>query len=238
MTPADFAVVNAHSPDAVKFSEGVAARKLTFGHGSAVDDGVRDLGGKLTLRWNGAEETYEVNNKALRGAHNRENAMAALLLARAQGVAPAQVQDGLDHFPGLAHRLEFVRALDGVEWINDSKATNVDSTLVALRSFEQGVILIAGGRGKGAPYDPLVALAKQRVRAVLSIGEDAPAVEAAFQGVVPVVACRELATAVKRAKMLAKPGDTVLLSPACASYDQFKHFEHRGDTFKALVGAL
>jgi UDP-N-acetylmuramoylalanine--D-glutamate ligase len=239
-TEADFAVANAHDRDVMRLTEGLRPRRFTFGFGSPVGSGVRDLAERLTLRLtdDGAEEHYQVVNRALRGKHNRENAMAALLLARGIGVPPAKVQAGLDGYPGLPHRLEFVRTLDGVEWINDSKATNVDSTLVALRAFTHGVILIAGGRGKGAPYTPLVELAPDRVRAVLTIGEDAPTVEKAFEGVVPVVACRELATAVKRAKMLAQEGDTVLLSPACASYDQFRNFEHRGETFKAMVQAL
>jgi UDP-N-acetylmuramoylalanine--D-glutamate ligase len=109
---------------------------------------------------------------------------------------------------------------------------------VALRSFEQGVVLIAGGRGKGAPYEPLVELARGRVRAVLTVGEDALAIQRAFEGVVPVVSCREISVAIERARSLVRPGDTVLLSPACASYDQFKNFEDRGDRFKMQVAAL
>ncbi len=239
-TEADFAVVNAHDADALRFSDGIRARRLTFGFGPPIDGGIRDRAERIVLRLEAgaAEEGYQITNRALRGKHNRENAMAAIVLARGVGIEPGHVQAGLDRYPGLAHRMEFVRTLDGVEWINDSKATNVDSTLVALRAFAHGVILIAGGRGKGAPYTPLVELARDRVKAVLTLGEDAPAVEKAFAGVVPVVACRELATAVKRAKMLATEGDTVLLSPACASYDQFKNFEHRGESFKGLVQAL
>jgi UDP-N-acetylmuramoylalanine--D-glutamate ligase len=125
-----------------------------------------------------------------------------------------------------------------VEWINDSKATNVDSTAVALKTFPSGVWLIAGGRGKGAPYEPLVELSRGRVKGVLTLGEDAPAIARAFQGSFPVFDCGDLAGVVSRAAALAVEGDTVLLSPACASYDQFKNFEHRGQIFKALVNAL
>jgi UDP-N-acetylmuramoylalanine--D-glutamate ligase len=238
-TADDFAVINAHDKDAMRLSEGIASKRFTFGHGSPVARGIRNLAERLTLRLSDAtEEQYRIDNKALRGMHNRENAMAAILLARAFGVSAEQVQKGLDGYPGLPHRLEYVRTLDEVEYINDSKATNVDSTLVALRTFSRGLILIAGGRGKGAPYTPLVELAKGRIRTVLTIGEDATNIEQAFTGVVPVVSCRDLATAVQRAKVLAKAGDTVLLSPACASYDQFKNFEHRGESFKILVNAL
>jgi UDP-N-acetylmuramoylalanine--D-glutamate ligase len=236
----DFAVVNAHDAAAMRLSENINSVRYTFGHGSTVTRGIRNLGGKLNLRLADdlADESYALGNRALRGLHNRENAMAAVLLTRLFGVEKEKVQAGLDSYPGLPHRLEWVRELDGVEWINDSKATNVDSTLVALRSFENGLVLIAGGRGKGAPYEPLVALAKGKIRAVLTIGEDAPAVQRAFEGVVPVVGCRELQVAVERARTLARRGDTVLLSPACSSYDQFKNFEERGDRFKMLVAGL
>ena len=236
----DFAVINAHSPDAMALSDGIKSLRYTFGHGSPVARGIRDLGGKLTLRLadDMPDESYTVTAKSLRGVHNRENAMAAILLARGFGVPKDKIQGGLDTYPGLPHRMELVRELNGVEWVNDSKATNVDSTLVALRSFDEGVILIAGGRGKGAPYDPLVALAKGRIKAVLTVGEDAGNIQRAFEGVVPVVSCRELQVAVERALALARKGDTVLLSPACASYDQFKNFEDRGERFRMMVAAL
>ncbi|MBL9038804.1 MAG: UDP-N-acetylmuramoyl-L-alanine--D-glutamate ligase [Archangium sp.] len=182
--------------------------------------------------------TYRVANRALRGAHNLQNAMAAAMLASLAGVPAEVVQRGLDSFPGLPHRLEFVRDVGGVEWINDSKATNVDSSLVALNALAGRVWLIAGGKGKGAPYAPLVQAAKGKLRGVLTIGADAPAIATAFASETTVEACGTLEKAVARAKEVAVAGDTVLLSPACASYDQFDHFEHRGDTFKTLVRAL
>jgi UDP-N-acetylmuramoylalanine--D-glutamate ligase len=128
--------------------------------------------------------------------------------------------------------------LDGVEWVNDSKATNVDSVLVALRAFPGNLLVIAGGKGKGAPYQPMVDEGRGKVQAVLTIGQDADTIAAAYKGVAAVHPCGTLEAAVRRARELAKPGDTVLLSPACASYDQFKNFEDRGDTFKRLVQAL
>ena len=236
----DFAVVNAHDPEVMRLSEGIAATHYTFGRGAPVPFGIRDDGEHLVLRLSddAAVERYAIENRALRGAHNRENAMAAILLARTFGVPADAVRAGLHTFGGLAHRMESVRTLDGVEWVNDSKATNVESTVVALRAFETGVVLIAGGHGKGAPYAPLVALGPGRIRAVLTVGEDAPAIEQAFSGVVPVVTCRTLEVAVQRAHALARPGNTVLLSPACSSYDQFKNFEERGARFAALVAKL
>ncbi len=193
--------------------------------------------GGFRVEW-GGDLSFRVNARSLRGAHNLQNAMAATLLALASGAAPTGIQAGLDAYPGLPHRLESVRILDGVEYVNDSKATNVESSLVALAAFPKGVWLIAGGKGKGAPYRPLVDAAAGRVNGVLTVGADAPLIESAFQGAFPVHACGDLAAAVAKARSLAKEGEVVLLSPACASYDQFKNFEDRGEQFKTLVKGL
>jgi len=180
----------------------------------------------------------ELRVATLRGTHNRENAFAACLLARHLGVKLEALQRGLDTYPGLAHRLEPVRVLDGVEWINDSKATNVDSVEKSLSAFEGNVHIIMGGRGKGAPYTPLRELMRGRVKTILTIGEDAPAIASQLSGVAEIEPCSVLATAVSRARKRARGGDVVLLSPACASYDQFRNFEDRGEQFKALVRGL
>jgi len=192
--------------------------------------------GKSALTADGTE--YQLRAPTLRGAHNAENALAALLLSRHLGAPAEALQRGLDTYPGLPHRLEPVRMLHGVEWVNDSKGTNVDSVEKSLSAFDRGVLLIMGGRGKGSPYRPLRALFPGRVRELLTIGEDAPRIAQELGDLVPVTACGELRTAVARARELARAGDTVLLSPACASYDQFKNFEDRGDQFKALVRGL
>jgi UDP-N-acetylmuramoylalanine--D-glutamate ligase len=152
-----------------------------------------------------------------------------------------EVQAGLDAFPGLPHRLELVRERGGVEWVNDSKATNVDSTQVGLAAFPSArpqVVLILGGRGKRAPYVPLRSLFPGRVKALLTIGEDAPAIERELGDLAPTEGCGTLARAVQRAAQLTDHGDAVLLSPACASYDQFKSYEHRGESFRRLVQEL
>jgi UDP-N-acetylmuramoylalanine--D-glutamate ligase len=157
------------------------------------------------------------------------------------GVPGAAVQAGLDAFPGLPHRLELVAEGRGIEWVNDSKATNVDSTTVGLAAFPAGsprLVLIMGGRGKGAPYAPLRPLFAGRVKALLTIGEDAPTVERELGDLVPTEPCGDLARAMKRAAALSGPGDVVLLSPACASYDQFKSYEERGDAFRRLATEL
>jgi len=234
----DVAVVNAD--DAIAVSLAPEGRGYGFtlhqdlppgfqgGAAALPDGGFRLMGGG----------SFTLANRALRGAHNLQNAMAASLLASLSGVPDRAIQEGLDSYPGLPHRMEVVRTLDGVEWINDSKATNVDSSVVALRAFKGGVLLIAGGQGKGAPYAPMVEASRGKVRAVLTIGQDAPAIEAAYRKGFVVMSCGTLENAVAEAHRRGRPGDVVLLSPACASYDQFRNFEDRGDTFKRLVGAL
>ncbi len=239
-----FAVVNADDRDVVR----LAKRSHVPVYGFTCDPAKTNEGfagvatgaaGAFVLLGGGFKgERYAVKNAALRGDHNLQNAMAATLMARLFGATREQVQAGLDAFPGLAHRLERVRELDGVEWINDSKATNVDSSLVALKALKGGIWLIAGGKGKGAPYQPLVDAARGKLNGVLTIGKDAPNIEAAFQASSKIYPCGTLDAAIAKARALAKAGDTVLLSPACASYDQFDNFEHRGDTFKRLVRSL
>jgi UDP-N-acetylmuramoylalanine--D-glutamate ligase len=237
--PTDAAVFNADDKEICRLVQGAVGRKLAFtlraGVPSAPHEGLAVADG---AGFTFGSERYAVRNRALRGAHNLQNAMAATLLARHGGLPPEAIQRGLDAYPGLPHRLESVGTVRGVEWVNDSKATNVESAEVALAAFERGVWLLAGGKGKGAPYAPLVAAARGKVKGVLTIGADGPAVAQAFEGALPVHPCGTLEAAVKRAQGLATPGDVVLLSPACASYDQFKNFEHRGDVFRALVREL
>jgi len=221
--PGDTAVINEADPRvrAMRTNRGVR-RQLFDAHNP-----LRIEGTELPLR-----------APTLRGAHNRENAYAACLLARHLGVALDALQKGLDSYPGLPHRLEPVRVLDGVEWINDSKATNVDSVEKSLTAFPGNVHIIMGGRGKGAPYAPLRELMRGRVKTIFTIGEDAPAIASELSGVAEIEPCAALGPAVRRARERARPGDVVLLSPACASYDQFRNFEDRGDQFKALVRGL
>jgi UDP-N-acetylmuramoylalanine--D-glutamate ligase len=248
--PEDFAVVNANDARAVAFAGSSRGRLFTFGFGPAVPSGVRDAsaGGPASAEdpvvftpEGGSPEHYRVRSRALRGRHNRENAMAAIACARLLGAPGPAVQRGLDEFPGLPHRLELVAERRGVEWVNDSKATNVDSTLVGLAAFPAGrasVVLLMGGRGKRAPYAPLRDLFPGRVKALLTLGEDAPAIERELGGLCPVEGCGDLASAVRRAGEIAGPGDAVLLSPACASYDQFKNYEERGEAFRRLVAEI
>jgi len=237
----DVAIVNLDDREAA----GVAATLKVPVYGFSLhptSSGLNFLAGTASAREEGFQlwrgETYSVNNRALRGPHNLQNAMAAALVARLCGVERENIQRALDRFPGLPHRLEWVRTLDRVEWINDSKATNVDSTLVALNALDGPIWLIAGGRGKGASYRPILDAGEGKLRGVLTIGEDAARIEAELGGRFAIYRCADLQAAVGQARGLARSGDTVLLSPACASYDQFRNFEHRGEAFKSLVGAL
>jgi UDP-N-acetylmuramoylalanine--D-glutamate ligase len=238
----DFAVVNGDDPAVLALARLARAPVYAFTlDGGRTNPGMAGLvvGSRDRFAFTfGKPASFTVTNRALRGNHNLQNAMAAATMARLAGVPDAAIQRGLDAFPGLAHRLELVRERNGVEWINDSKATNVDSSIMALRAFPGRVWLIAGGKGKGAPYAPLVEAARGKLKGVLTIGNDAPVIAEAFRAEAPIHDCQTIDRAVAKAAEISTPGDVVLLSPACASYDQFDHFEHRGDTFKALVRAL
>jgi UDP-N-acetylmuramoylalanine--D-glutamate ligase len=175
----------------------------------------------------------------LPGQHNVQNGMAAAATCLARGISPGAVARGLRTFGGVAHRLERIAEIDGVWWINDSKATNVASTIVALRSFGGRIRLIAGGRGKQQDFSPLVPLVRERCAAVYLIGEASGELAAVLGGTgVALSEAGDLGHAVARAREDSRPGETVLLSPACASYDQFRDFEARGEHFRALVEGL
>ena len=175
---------------------------------------------------------------SLRGEHNLSNALAAVLVSHVAGISTASVRSTLKNFKGVEHRLEFVRVVNGVTFINDSKATNVDSVWYALQSFDSPIVLFLGGRDKGNDYSRLTELVRKHVKAIVAIGESSGKVVEAFAPIVRVATAGEMKTAVREAATLAKPGDTVLLSPACASFDWFENYEHRGRVFKDLVRAL
>jgi UDP-N-acetylmuramoylalanine--D-glutamate ligase len=203
---------------------GGCARRVCFGPGGELDD----RAGRL---WWDEQPLIAHDEIRLRGAHNRANAAAAAAIALARGIEPDAVRAALGSFAGVEHRLEEVATVDGVLYVNDSKATNVASTLVALASFEQPVHLILGGGGKGQDFTPLREPAA-RCAGVYLIGTDGPAIGSQ---IAIGIECGDLATAVARARAAAEPGAVVLLSPACESYDQFENYEQRGRVFKELV---
>jgi UDP-N-acetylmuramoylalanine--D-glutamate ligase len=207
------------------------ARRVMFG--AAGETELSENDGRL---WWRSEELVGFGEISLPGEHNRQNAMAAAAVCLARGLAPEAVAAGLRTFNGVAHRLELVAVLDGVSYVNDSKATNVASTVVALRTYRQGVHLIAGGRGKGQDFSPLAPLVAERCRAVYLIGEAAGELAAPLKDTgVALRVMQELDDALSAARAATQPGELVLFSPACASYDQYRDFEARGDHFRALV---
>jgi len=151
------------------------------------------------------------------------------------GVPAETIASAIEKFQAVEHRLEFVAAIRGVDYYNDSKATNVDATAKAIAAFPRGIHLILGGKDKGAPYAPLVPLIRERVVAIYTIGAAAGRIASELRGVAPIQTCETLANAVKAATAAARPGDVVLLAPACSSYDQFENYEQRGRMFKQLV---
>lgn len=230
----DFAVLNAGDSTARRYAAGTAAAAVWFSSVQAVDRGAWLENGRIVIDGEPLMEAAEV---PLRGAHNLENVMAAVLIARLAGAAPAPIRAAVMSFPGVEHRLEFVRELDGVAWYNDSKATNVDATLKAIAAFRGGLWVILGGKDKDSDYAPLAAGLRGKARGVLLIGAAADKIADALDGVL-TLRCGTLDRAVEEAQRHARAGDTVLLAPACASFDQFENFEHRGREFKRLVHAL
>ena len=213
---------------------GGAAARITFGEGGEPDLAHRDG----TLYWRGAP-LMPAGDIRIRGPHNRLNAMAAAAVCLVRGVPADGVREGLATFAGVPHRLEEIATVGGVLYVNDSKATNVASAEVAINSFEGGVHLIAGGRGKGSDYSPLAAPVQERCRAVYVIGETAAALHEALQSTgVPITDAHDLERAFAAAHRAARPGDVILLSPGCASYDQYRSYEERGDHFRGLVAKL
>jgi len=175
----------------------------------------------------------------LLGDHNVANALAAALAAREAGADPSPLANGLRTFRAIPHRVEPIREVDGVLWINDSKSTNVTSTEVAVAALDRPFVLLLGGRHKGASYAPLIPLLRDRCRAVVAYGEAEPIVTADLAGAVPVErGGRDFGAVLVAARRLARPGDAVLLSPACSSYDMFRNYEERGDRFRAAVEAM
>jgi len=238
-TAEDVAVLNAEEPLIPQYVAGLRARPLLFSRHRTVGDGAFVRGGELTVRREGQSRAVcPVSEIRILGPHNLENALAAAAAAAAAGAAPEAIAAALRSFPGLPHRLEPVGELRGVRYINDSKGTNVGAVVKSLESFAGGVILIAGGKDKGGDFTPLRPLVEGRVKRLLLIGQAREKIRSQLQGACPMEEAASLEEAVRRAAELAEAGDTVLLSPACASFDMFRDFEQRGDVFREAVRGL
>jgi UDP-N-acetylmuramoylalanine--D-glutamate ligase len=237
--PEDFAVLNADDPPALEWARGLRSRTHLFSRTRTVGDGAFVRDGRLVIRREGrAEAVCGVAEIRIQGLHNLENGLAAAAAAAAIGVPAAAIGGALKRFPGLPHRLELVAEAGGVRYVNDSKGTNVGAVAKSLESYAGGVILIAGGKDKGGDFAPLRPLVEARVKTLLLLGQARDAIRAQLAGACPMEEVPTLDAAVRRAADIATPGDTVLLSPACASFDMFRDFEHRGDVFREAVLTL
>lgn len=233
----DVAIINA--AEARDGRHGAGVRHWRFSASEKVDEGAFLEGGDLVMRIDGVERRIPRSSLALQGMANVENGLAAWLAARAAGVDDVSVQIAFGSFAGLPHRMVVVRDRNGVRWINDSKGTNVDATLKSLEGFSAGsVILILGGKDKAGEFERMRDLVRDRTRAVLTIGAASDRIAEALEGTATIIAAGDMEKAVRWAADHGASGDIVLLSPACASFDQYRNFEHRGEHFESLVRAL
>lgn len=237
-TGTDFAVLNADDPTCVAMGKRTQAHIFWFSRKKEINSGAYATQGRILFRnAHGQHEIMQVSEIPLKGAHNLENVLAGVCVGMLMGCRPEQIGKAVREFKAVEHRLEYVATVRGVQYFNDSKATNVDATIKALESFPSNIHLILGGKDKGSDYTVLNELIRERVKRVYTIGAAADKIESQVRGA-EVVHAETLDTAVKRASASATKGDIVLLAPACASFDQFNNYEHRGRTFKEVVQAI
>ena len=239
----DFAVLNADDPTCVAMASRTRAQVFWFSRQKEVEQGAWVRDGNIVFRDARVEqktqqrEIMQVSEIPLKGAHNLENVLAAVSASVLMGCAADKIRQAVRDFKAVEHRLEFVTTIRGVDYYNDSKATNVDATIKAIESFPANIHLILGGKDKGSDYSVLNELLRQRVKRVYTIGAAAAKIESQIKNV-EVVRAETLENAIRNASAVAQPGDVVLLAPACASFDQFKNYEHRGKAFKEIVRGL
>ncbi len=234
----DFVILNADNARAAQAAARSVAKVYFFSVEHSVLQGAWVEDGFLVYRGTKGdpiEKIMPLSGVPLKGAHNVENVLAAVCASRLAGATAEQVRSGVESFQAVEHRLEFVAKINGVDFYNDSKATNVDATAKAIASFSSGIHVILGGKDKNSDYTQLAQLLRERVRAVYTIGSAAAKIENELRGVVPILSCETLDNAVCAAGSAARPGEVVLLAPACSSFDQFENYEQRGKVFKELV---
>ncbi len=241
-TADDLAVLSADDKITASWTDGLRAKVVMFSVKKELDEGLFLRGDELIYRANETEKVLTTrSNIFLRGLHNVENVLAAFAAGLACGASPESMRESVREFKGVEHRIEFVTEIDGVKFYNDSKATSVDATskaLEALSGCEGKTVLILGGRGKNAPYAPLIDLIESSVRTLILVGEDADNIESQLAGHAEIIRAGSIEDAVAKGFDAAKSGDSVLLAPACASFDMFKSFEERGTVFKTSVQEL
>lgn len=235
----DFAVLNADDPTCVELASRIRTQAFWFSRKEEVKQGAYVRDGRVLFRdAKGQREVMLVSEIPLKGAHNVENVLAAVCAGALIGCETEQIRKAVQRFKAVEHRLEYVATIRGVEYYNDSKATNVDATIKALESFPANVHLILGGKDKDSDYTQLNELLRQRVKRVYTIGAAAGKIESQIKGAAEVNHAETLEKALQHAAASADAGDVVLLAPACASFDQFRNYEHRGRVFKEVVHAL
>ena len=235
----DFAIFNDDDPEVRKLMNNVDGHKIPFRAENELDEGAYLLNGCLMLAWGGHQiRLIRESEMGLPGPHNVANGLAAALAATLLGTDSGSIIHVLQNFRGLPHRMEQIRQKDGILWVNDSKATNIDSMQCALRSYSNPIILIAGGRDKNTDFIPLRPLIERKTKAVIVMGEAADKLANTWNGIARIVRVTSLSEAVEHADQLADAGDVVLLSPGCASFDMFENFEDRGTQFRELVQRL
>jgi UDP-N-acetylmuramoylalanine--D-glutamate ligase len=233
----DVAILNRDDPLVWAMHERVRARVVSFGW-SEVRDGVFAGADEIVWRDGKNEERFSLGRVRIQGVHNVENMMAAIAAAKCAGVSRAVIQQMLERFPGLEHRLEFIRKKDGARYYNDSKGTNVGAVVKSLASFSAPVILLAGGVDKGGDYGVLAGEIQQKVRRLILFGAAKDVMAGALGHLTETVIVEDIQSAVRDAAEHARAGDVVLLSPACSSFDQFRNYAERGNIFKNLVREL
>src|SRR5438067_8531665 len=235
----DFAVLNGDDPVCVELAGRTPAQVFWFSRKKEVQQGTFVRDGRILFRDSaGQKEVTLASEIPLKGAHNLENSLAAVCVGVLMKCVPERIRAAVHKFKAVEHRLEYVATIRGVEYYNDSKATNVDATIKALESFPANIHLILGGKDKGSDYTVLNDLLRERVKYVYTIGAAAAKIESQIKEAAETVHAESLDNAVQRASANAQPGDIVLLAPACASFDQFRNYEHRGEVFKELVHGL
>ena len=237
--PGDFAVLNQDDPTCRTLRDRTRAEVFWFSRKQEVQNGAWVRDGRILFRdSNGQREIMLVGEIPLKGLHNVENVLAGVCAGALMGCEPAKIRKAIQEFKAVEHRLEYVATIKGVEYFNDSKATNVDATIKALESFPKNIHLILGGKDKGSDYTVLNDLLRERVKRVYTIGAAAEKIESQIKGAAETVHAETLDNAIRRAAAVAQPGDIVLLAPACASFDQFQSYNHRGRVFKEVVHGL
>ena len=235
----DFVVLNEDDPACVNLAKLVNAQLFWFSRRKEVQRGAWVSDGRIVFRdAAGQQEIMLVADIPLKGAHNVENALAGVCVGMLAGSRPERIREAIRNFKAVEHRLEFVARIRNVDYYNDSKATNVDATIKALESFPANIHLILGGKDKGSDYSVLNDLLRQRVKRVYTIGAAAAKIESQIKGAADIFHAETLEKAILRAAQDSQPSDIVLLAPACASFDQFDSYEHRGRVFKDVVKSL